>query len=57
MSDDWKYAICSFPGVIHISDKPLTLYSIITSFDIYSIFETIMENGEFAPLEQMLHLP
>ena len=30
----------------------LTLYSMIAPFDA---FENIMENGAFAPLEQMLH--
>ena len=37
----------------------LTLYSIIVLFDAFEIswlvFENIMENGAFAPNEQMLH--
>ena len=38
----------------------LTLYSIIMPFFTplkYNVFENIMENGAFAPLEQMLHFP
>ena len=35
---------------------PFTLYSIIMPLK-YHIFENILENGAFTPLEQMLHFP
>ena len=35
---------------------PFTLYSILTPLKFH-VFENIMENGAFAPLEQMLHFP
>ena len=43
---------------IHLGDER-TLYSIITVFAPlkYHVFESIMENGAFAHLEQMLLFP
>ena len=43
----------------HMGFWYLTFYSIIMLFDIlkYHVFENIMENGAFAPKEQMLHFP
>ena len=42
------------------SKSSLTLYSITTpfyTFEIYHVFENIMENGTFALLEQILNFP
>ena len=36
--------------------KYLTLYPIMTPLK-YHVFENFMENGAFAPKEQMLHFP
>ena len=46
----------NFQIIYHV----LTHYYIIAPFDafeIYHVFENIMENGAFALLDQMLHFP